>query len=269
MYPHNYFSLFPPFPRENKVFVAMSFDSRFDGRWEKVIGPAIKSVNVDGVPLEPHCVDTSRISDSILSEILEGISTSQLIFADLTTIGFLGRKPIRNGNVMYEIGMAQACRLPEEVLLFRSDSDGLPFDIVSVRVNKYDPDGDPDRARDFVAAAINEALREIRTGCHNAIKYAANGLDAISWTVLSEAAGNDDGVIRHYQTHNMILTIVHGPKNIAIGKLLDVGALATDFDPSDGESVDDESNGRQEIKYKVTSFGRALLEHISQQSPDL
>lgn len=269
MYPHNYFSLFPPFPRENKVFVAMSFDTRFNGRWKNVIGPAIKSVSVDGVPLEPHRVDTSRISDSILSEILEGISTSQLIFADLTTIGFLGGKSIRNGNVMYEVGIAQARRLPEEVLLFRSDSDELPFDIVSVRVNEYDPDGDPDRAQDFIAAAIREALREIRTSCHNAIKYTAKGLDAICWTVLSEASGNDDGVIRHYQTHNMILTIVHGPKNMAISKLLDVGALATDFDPSDGESVDDESDGRQEIKYEITPFGRALLEHINQQPQDL
>jgi hypothetical protein len=39
MYPANYFGLFPPFPRENTVFVAMSFDPRFQTRWSNVIVP--------------------------------------------------------------------------------------------------------------------------------------------------------------------------------------------------------------------------------------
>lgn len=34
MYPRNYFDFFPPFPRNLRVFVAMSFDDRFKKRWE-------------------------------------------------------------------------------------------------------------------------------------------------------------------------------------------------------------------------------------------
>ena len=268
MYPHIHFSLFPPFPRANKVFVAMSFESRFDDRWKNVIAPAIASVSADGKSLEPLRVDTSRISNSILSEILTEISTCRLIVADLTTIGFLEKKPIRNGNVMYEIGIAQARRLPEEVLLFRSDSDVLPFDITTVRVNKYNPEKKPDHARELVARTIKEALEGIRISCHSSIKYAARGLDSTSWSVLTEAMQNDEGTIRTFPTHNMMLTIVHGPKNVAIGKLLETGALATDFRRSSEEYSRDELIDPQKCTYTVTPFGRALLEHINLKSRD-
>jgi len=62
---------------------------------------------------------------------------------------------------MYEVGLAHALRLPEEVILFRSDSDPLLFDVANVRVNWYDPDGNPEEARRKVADIIIEALKEV------------------------------------------------------------------------------------------------------------
>ena len=131
MYPNNYFSLFPAFPRSDTVFVAMSFASKFDQRWQKVLAPAISSVTVSGNKLKAERVDTSRIGDSILTELLTHIRSARLIVGDVTSLGILDDRPIRNGNVMYEIGIAHAVRLPEEVLLFRSDSDHLEFRTVS------------------------------------------------------------------------------------------------------------------------------------------
>ena len=63
---------------------------------------------------------------------MDGITSSRLFLADVTSIGKRDDVPIRNGNVMYEIGLAHAVRLPEEVLLFRSDSDRLLFDLANV-----------------------------------------------------------------------------------------------------------------------------------------
>jgi hypothetical protein len=163
MYPSHFFGLFPPFPREDNVFVAMSFASRFDQRWNEVIAPAIHRVLRNEVPLEPLRVDSRKVSDSILTEILDGISKSRLVLADITTVGKLDGTPIRNGNVMYEVGIAHAVRLPEEVLLFRSDKDALLFDTSSVRVNEYQPETSPDEARDIVASAILDAFREMCT----------------------------------------------------------------------------------------------------------
>ena len=150
MYPNQYFSLFPPFPHRDKVFVAMSFDDKFNRRWEDVIVPAVSSIEVAGVQLQPHRVDTRRISDSILTEILDGISNDKLVLADVTTESHIASQPIRNGNVMYEVGIAHAIRLPEEVLLFRSDSDKVLFDIANVRLNSYDPDGSRNEAREAI-----------------------------------------------------------------------------------------------------------------------
>ena len=87
MYPASFFTIFPPFPQENKVFVAMSFDERFQKRWEDVIEPAVSSIKRDGVALEAVRVDVRRISDSIITEILQGISQDLAVFADLSAPG--------------------------------------------------------------------------------------------------------------------------------------------------------------------------------------
>src|SRR5688572_24479525 len=132
MYPAAFFGLFPPFPRTDQVFVAMSFAPQFDARWRDVIQPAIRRISANNIRQEPRRVDASIVGDSILTEILQGVSQSRLVFADITSRNHLGAEPVRNANVMYEVGLAHAVRLPEEVLLFRSDADPLLFDVAQV-----------------------------------------------------------------------------------------------------------------------------------------
>jgi hypothetical protein len=191
MFPRNYFGLFPPYPRDNKVFVAMSFEDRFQSRWNEVISPAIRNVIRQGTPLQPVRVDARLISDSILTEILDGVTNGCLVFADVTTIGHIDGRSIRNGNVMYEIGLAHAVRLPEEVLIFRSDSDRLLFDVANVRANSYDPEGDPELARSQVSNAIIESLKELDLRRYLAVRSAAQSLDAVGWSVLLLATTKD------------------------------------------------------------------------------
>ena len=52
-----------------------------------MIAPAIRQVLRNDVPLEPFRVDSRKVSDSILTEILDGISKSRLVFADITAVG--------------------------------------------------------------------------------------------------------------------------------------------------------------------------------------
>lgn len=186
MYPANFFGLFPPFPREETVFVAMSFDPRFDQRWSEVIAPAISDVQRNGKSLKPIRVDTRRISDSILTEILSGITTSRLILADITKMGDIDGRPIRNGNVMYEVGIAHAVRLPEEVLLLRSVSNSLLFDLANVRVNHYAPDEEPNEAKSLMSNSIVETMRELDLSRHLAVGKAAESLDLPSWWLLAQ-----------------------------------------------------------------------------------
>ena len=110
----------------------------------------------------------SKISDSILTDILEGIRSSHLILGDITAIGVIDHKPVYNGNVLYEIGIAQAIRLPEEVVLFSSDDYNeynrdtedkkILFDLSHIRVNSYDPDGDTEKASNVLEEILVKCL---------------------------------------------------------------------------------------------------------------
>lgn len=267
MYPNQYFGLFPPFPRNNKVFVAMAFDDRFNERWKKVIVPAIRSEEVDGVALEPHRVDTKRISDSILTEILDGISNDQLVLADVSAIDWIDGKPVRNGNVMYEVGIAHAIRLPEEVLLFRSDTGPLLFDISNVRVNHYDPDKDHSGACDLVAGAIRDALKERVLQRQGAIKSAARSLDVPSWAVLILASVS--GSVRHFPTGSIGKALGNAAGNAAIGRLLGMGALEANFTRHSERSIRDMKSDSEMFSYKLTSFGQALISYVNSETLDL
>src|SRR5262249_39730560 len=157
--------------------VAMSFSQAFKERWTEVIAPAIETVSHNGSPLKPVRVDARTVSDSILTEILTGIGRAQVVFGEITTLGMLEDNPVRNANGMYEVALAHAVRLPEEVVLFRSDRDNLLFDTANVRVNPYDPDHDPAAARLAVANAITSSLNEVELRRHLAVSQAAKTLD--------------------------------------------------------------------------------------------
>ena len=240
----------------------MSFDDRFQARWENVISPAIRNVEVNDTPLEPDRVDSRRIGDSILTEILGGVTNDRLIFADVTTLTNVDGRPIRNGNVMYEIGLAHAVRLPEEVLIFRSDTDQLLFDVANVRVNSYDPDGDPAHARSQISDAIVESLKELDLKRNLAVKSAAQSLDFTGWWVLSMAATKDG--VHHFQTKTMGQALGNAANNAAIVRLLEFGALKTDYVKITSELLrESDASAAQLLKYKATEFGKAILEYAA------
>lgn len=164
MYPANILSLFPPHPRNNTVFVAMSFDPQFTDLWTHVLRPAISNVKLNEAPLRPHRVDLARKGDSILVEIVQHIAEARLVLADVTTTGWLNRerkrvKAIRNGNVMYELGLAHASRLPEEVVVVRGDDDSLDFDVSGVRIHRYP--ANPADAKLFIEGLLVDALHAV------------------------------------------------------------------------------------------------------------
>ena len=262
MYPSQFFSLFPSFPRNNKVFVAMSFDAQFDARWEKVIAPGIRNVvSNDKLRLEPHRVDIRRVSDSIITEILDGISNSLLVLADITSIGKIDEKPVRNGNVMYEVGIAQARRLPEEVILLRSDTDSILFDLANVHVNKYDPDNNPQSAQKLVSELIISATKEIDLKKHLAVRQAAESLDYMSLMVLAEA---QDGEVAHPKMKTVRQALGNATRNTAICRLLELGALQTNYLEFSPEIISKMNKFPETelMKYRATPFGVFLFKEV-------
>jgi hypothetical protein len=259
LYPANVFALFPPFPREEKVFVAMSFDHAFDQRWREVIEPAIQAAD-----MEAHRVDTRKVGDSILTEIVSGIGKDRLVFADITALGRLpGGYVVRNGNVMYEVGIAHAARLPEEVLLFRSDSEQLSFDLMHVRVNSYDPDNRAEEARRAVVEAITDTLREIDLTRHLAVRAGAESLDESAVQYLSAAEVGPITNPRWARTRTASEDI---RRDGAISRLLQA-VMLTSFYPDllsfkTSDEIDELDDTVGLFEYQITKFGQAVISYV-------
>lgn len=268
MYPKTYFDLFPPFPRTNRVFVAMSFDTAFDPRWDNVIYPAISSVRINDEPLEPYRVDTRVVSDSILTDIEEGIATSRLVFIDLTTIGYIGTTAIRNGNVLYEMGMAHSIRLPEEVLIFRSDADPLPFDTANLRVNDYEPDGDvKGPAIEKVKNSVMDLLREVELVKHKTVEGISRKLDVTAYLALM-AASSPNGLkpTPRKTAPEIIGNVAHVA---SVNKLLDNDLVMSDVVVGTLNKEDPNKVGAHDffdriMQYRITPLGNAVLARLGE-----
>ena len=106
------------------VFVLMSFDEHSGPVYSDFLKPVL-----EGAGFEVNRADDFESQQNILQDILRGITTSDLIIADLT-----GNNP----NVFYELGLAHALRIP--VILATESIEEVPFDLRSYRVLEYSRD---------------------------------------------------------------------------------------------------------------------------------
>ncbi len=231
-----------------------------------MIEPAVGRVTINDRKLEAHRVDTKTISDSILTEILTGISRSRLVLADITSIGRVDDRPVRNGNVLYEVGLAQAVRLPEEVLLFRSDNDPLLFDVSNIRVNSYYPDNEPEKAKEVIIDAILSAFKEIDSKKRLTVQRFAETLDYPSWWLLVVAYTQNG--ISHPAQKTMRQMLGSLSQSQSIRKLLEIGALRSEFQKVTPEALKESGNSDDSgliVRYKSTELGAAIFEYASNE----
>lgn len=262
MYPAELLNLFPPFPKTNMVFVAMSFDSSFKPRWANVLCPAVQKVVFKDKELFPHRVDLSSKNDSVITEIVRNISECSLFIGDVSTIGHLSiereqDKPIRNSNVLYEVGLAHACRLPEEVILLRSDNDVLDFDIAGVRVHSYDPDK-VETSIEMVADLIVQALSSVDDRKRILVENTTKLLDAEMFSLLHETKDIPQPIFR-----TMLDVPPIAERISAINRMLGLGLLQTIFNELTPEVL--KGSIKKIVAYRHTSFGRAVLARIRQE----
>lgn len=167
----------------DRVFVAMSFAPQYDARFHDVFRPAIEAVRYRGRPLTASRVDESQTGDSIVTEIVRGICEARLVLADVSDL--LGDsaavEPVRNGNVMYELGLAHAVKSPGKVLIVRDDSKRLLFDLSSIPHVVVDFTS-IETARARVTGLLSDRLREFETIDDLKLR---TFIDSISHTELS------------------------------------------------------------------------------------
>ena len=186
MYPRHYFDLYRPHISEKMVFVGMPFAETALDRWESVIRPAILEAGLD-----PYRVDMDVPSDSILENIMRGILDAKFLLFDIS----MDHNRVRNGNVMYEIGLAHAMRHPEEILIVRSDNDPLLFDVSSIRIHTLD------------FTKCNEALGELA----RLVRHLSAGMASLKGIILDKVVSSLDEVClgflaSHANYHHFSLT---------------------------------------------------------------
>lgn len=233
----------------NQVFVAMSFDSRFAERFARVIRPAIEDEPLAGIKLVAQRVDISRTGDSILTEIVSGIAHARLVLADLSVIdeGRYTQVPIRNANVMYEVGIALACRAPSAVLLVRDDNKPLLFDVSTIPIMQIDFTSET-AAIDSLRKALADRLAESDFLNDARLQLAARALTQYELTILTILAGLKPGHARDLSIPGQGQPSLRTERGIA-------GLLGKGFARAVG--INSASGG---MFYELTPLGSALAE---------
>ena len=177
MHPHTYYSTLFDFKKSDEVFVIMSFAPEFNRRWERVIQPAI----TNELNLAANRVDYNDSGESIVHDIMDGIAHLRLVLADITSSPMTDRRgqvwPQRNGNVMWELGIAHVMRLADEVIVVRSDNDPSIFDLTQFRAFPYDPDDDEIEGRRILVSLSRDRLRSVDQMRSDFVRRCAEALD--------------------------------------------------------------------------------------------
>ena len=103
------------------AFVIMPFDEKLAPVYTLIIKPVL-----EGAGFDVERADDIESQQSIIKDILDKITSSDLIVADLTDL---------NANVFYELGLAHALR--KKVILLTQSVDEVPFDLKPYRLLEY------------------------------------------------------------------------------------------------------------------------------------
>ena len=240
----------------DQVFVAMSFDPRHAERYENIIRPAIEAEELLDIKLRAYRVDNVKTGDSILSDIVNGIAHSRLVLADVSVIdeGRYRDTPIRNGNVMYEVGVALACRNPAEVLLIRDDSKKFLFDVSTIPHMTIDF-SDQKTAVELLRNAILDRLSESRLVEDARIMIAGQAMMDDEVRILKHLAK-----LRPDQATNLAIPALGQlsvPDHRGLDALARKGCITS-------LAVDSESGA---VYHSLNSFGFALAEFVERNLP--
>jgi hypothetical protein len=234
-----------------QVFVAMSFDAAYKARFDDVIRPAIEDdLTYNGAKLKAVRVDLSKSGDSILTDIIEGIAHSIMVLADVSVVGYDSKSghSYRNANVMYEIGIALACRQSAEVLLVRDDTHKFLFDVSTIPHLKLDF-ADAVAARAHLAEELSSRLREI-----NLVR------DARAQVAIASLTGTERKLLGVFAHQPMEATFglpqQSIPVALAVSRLLDKQLIRTSGMSKEGQAM-----------FCWTPLGKAMADHIDTLVP--
>lgn len=245
MHPRSFFETFWRNDLRDEIFVAMPFREDFEKRWTSIIQPAIEAEPICGEVFDAVRVDVRQSGESILTDITDGIAHSQLVIADISVTDRWtdegGDRFSRNGNVMYEVGIAVAARQPVELLLIRNDSERLLFDVSSIPVLTIDFDH------------ADSGIKQLRAAIEDRLKERNLQMDMRLSRIRDSLMSSEVGImISHRKYEKFWWNGTSLPAGVAMGlpRLLDKGVVRLVEPPT----------GERSAVYTWTTFGRVVAE---------
>ena len=235
MYPKQYYDLFRSAIDPKMVFVGMSFAENEQHKWTKILKPAIISAG-----LEPYRVDTDIVGGSILIDILNGIAKAKILIFEISS----DSSGMRNGNVMYELGITHALRYPEETLVLRTDTKPILFDVSNIRIINYNPRNSKESSS-IISEMIKHINQNIDSTKNLVLEKMISMLDEVSLGLLQSKSELD---VFSLQDLDKAFTVQVNEIRHSIRHLLNLGILEVLF------RKDDRTYG-----YKWTAMGIAIL----------
>jgi len=241
MHGKHFFENFWNSEQKNELFVCMPFNNSFDDKFKKIDNVA-KKLGFDKATRTKE----GWMANDIVHEILDGIGNSKTLLFDVSNIPETSRV---NENVLYELGIADAIREPEDFLLIREKSDiKLPFDVSHIRYNEYEGD--------LQESWLKEKLEEVLKGQNwfksRRIEAAAKSIDSAGF----------DLILKLYPTnlvnedHFNDLSIGDNPiAKLAILRLIDLGIIWF--------ATENLGEGKYGYAYHWTPFGREVIKYLN------
>ena len=223
--------------------MAISFANEFKDIREKAIIPAIEEDLDPSMPFKAVCLNVSKISGSIHHQILDGIAHSMVVFTDISTMKTKPWKGQRNGNVMFELGIAQAVRPTSDLVVVRSDRESLTFDINHIRVHSYSR-GDLSGARRLFAKLLRDSLGQREDAKSLRASFLRDRTDVDSMNLMVKIS--DDG--KNFEPFTISSKGLNDQEKQTTIRLLDLGIIRC--------VTPEVSPPRREYHYECTDFGR-------------
>ncbi|MEW6617636.1 MAG: hypothetical protein AB1333_04450 [Patescibacteria group bacterium] len=218
----------------------MPFHNDFDSKFKKIETVAIKL----GFNKATRTKEGWMAND-IVHEILDGIGNSRTLLFDLSNDP---KTSFVNGNVLYELGIADAIREPEDIFIIKEKSGTqVPFDASHIRYNEYEGEF----SEDWLEKKLGTIIENQKWYKSRRVETAAKSIDGRGFELIlslypKKPVGED-----HFNDQ----AIGNEPKNkLAILRLIDLGILwfATE---KKGQNYG--------WAYHWTPFGREVIKYLN------
>lgn len=214
MYAKSFFQHFWAADQRNELFVCMPFHTSFDIKFKNIFDPGARKAGFD----KAVRVDETWEANVITDKLFDGIANSKMLLFDLSDDP---KAPCQyskqvNSNVLYELGVANAMREPEDIVLMRENSVvNIPFDVSGLNINVYKGDLTPDWLVDKLKRILE------RQGWYKSkrVQAAARSIDDIGLELMVNVGKRPSGY-NHFNVRGQPIEI-----RMAASRLVDLGIL--------------------------------------------